>query len=172
MPPIGSPGRGTHRDALHINDAVWVVQKNDQRTGTETLGRIRRLLTNSNYHPRGIKVMLMEGGIVGRVTRIVSDEEASSTAIKTETQTPTMSTNATATSASKATVGPTTARTDGTHETNTSDRGKYTNTPSVSTTKGTYKNKEREERAQPPTKTPPKTQEGFRKLNSREWLIG
>ena len=94
IPPPGSPGRGRYRTALlelvrggsddgenknaSLND-VWVVQKADQRSGKKTRGKIQRLLTKSPFHPRGIKVMLT-GGIVGRVSRIVSDET-----IETET---------------------------------------------------------------------------------------
>mmetsp|Transcript_24612 Transcript_24612/g.38789 ORF Transcript_24612/g.38789 Transcript_24612/m.38789 type:complete len:219 (+) Transcript_24612:345-1001(+) len=74
MPPPGQPGRGCHRDAIHPgSSSVYVVKKEDQRSGRETSGVVMRLLTNSSYHPRGIKVML-EGGVVGRVTRFIGDE--------------------------------------------------------------------------------------------------
>jgi len=49
---------------------VYVVKKEDQRTDKETKGTVSRLLTNSSYHPRGIKVMLTSGE-VGRVVRFV-----------------------------------------------------------------------------------------------------
>lgn len=55
---------------LHVGQEVKVVQKQDQRNGTLTQGRISRFLTNSPQHPHGIKVML-EDGIVGRVKEIV-----------------------------------------------------------------------------------------------------
>lgn len=55
---------------LHVGQEVKVVQKQDQRNGTLTHGRISRFLTNSPQHPHGIKVML-EDGIVGRVKEIV-----------------------------------------------------------------------------------------------------
>ncbi|CAN0548045.1 unnamed protein product, partial [Ectocarpus sp. 12 AP-2014] len=49
--------------------SVEVVQKQHQRTGKLTLGTVSRLLTNSGFHPRGIKVMLA-GGVVGRVQNV------------------------------------------------------------------------------------------------------
>lgn len=55
---------------LHVGQEVKVVQKQDQRNGMLTQGRISRFLTNSPQHPHGIKVML-EDGIVGRVKEIV-----------------------------------------------------------------------------------------------------
>lgn len=60
---------GTVRSNVKIGASVMVVQKQDQRTGKLTEGKVMRLLTNSPNHPRGIKVML-EGGIVGRVQKI------------------------------------------------------------------------------------------------------
>lgn len=72
MPPPGQPGRECHRDAVAPGTNVFVVKKEDQRSGRETAGTVSRLLTNSAYHPRGIKVMLADG-IVGRVTRFDGD---------------------------------------------------------------------------------------------------
>lgn len=63
---------GTVRDNLKIGDLVKVVQKHDQKTGNLTEGIIKKILTNSSNHPRGIKVML-EGGVVGRVKEILKD---------------------------------------------------------------------------------------------------
>lgn len=60
---------GTIRSDIKIGDKVMVVQKQDQRTGKLTEGVVMRILTKSQNHPRGIKVML-EGGIVGRVQEI------------------------------------------------------------------------------------------------------
>ncbi len=60
---------GTVRSDIKIGARVMVVQKQDQRTGKLTEGVVARILTNSQKHPRGIKVML-EGGIVGRVQHI------------------------------------------------------------------------------------------------------
>lgn len=61
---------GTIRNSIKIGTKVMVVQKQDQRTGKLTEGTVQRILTNSQNHPRGIKVML-EGGIVGRVQKIL-----------------------------------------------------------------------------------------------------
>ena len=61
---------GTVRSNIKIGTKVQIVQKQDQRTGKLTEGVVMKILTNSSNHPRGIKVML-EGGIVGRVQRII-----------------------------------------------------------------------------------------------------
>lgn len=49
---------------------VKVILKKDQRTGIRTAGVVKKLLTSSKYHPRGIKVML-EDGQVGRVIEFI-----------------------------------------------------------------------------------------------------
>ncbi|NLZ83133.1 MAG: YwbE family protein [Clostridiales bacterium] len=61
---------GTVRKNIKIGAKVMVVQKQDQRTGKLTEGTVQRILTNSQQHPRGIKVML-DGGIVGRVQSVI-----------------------------------------------------------------------------------------------------
>jgi len=63
--------RGQTRNNISIGSTVDVVLKKDQRTDTLTRGVVKRLLTNSAVHPRGIKVML-EDGQVGRVQVIIS----------------------------------------------------------------------------------------------------
>jgi uncharacterized repeat protein (TIGR03833 family) len=60
---------GTNRANIKIGSKVLVVQKQDQPTGKLTEGIVKRILTNSSNHHRGIKVML-EDGIVGRVQEI------------------------------------------------------------------------------------------------------
>ncbi|PRR80678.1 hypothetical protein CLLI_02510 [Clostridium liquoris] len=60
---------GTIRKNIKVGTKVLVVQKQDQRSGKLTEGVVQKLLTKSEVHPRGIKVML-EGGIVGRVKEI------------------------------------------------------------------------------------------------------
>ncbi|WP_050614377.1 YwbE family protein [Bacillus testis] len=60
----------TKRSNLAPGMEVDIVLKKDQRTGTLTRGTIKRLLTNSAVHPRGIKVELTDGQ-VGRVQHIV-----------------------------------------------------------------------------------------------------
>ncbi|MBM7836243.1 YwbE family protein [Clostridium sardiniense] len=62
---------GTNRKDIKIGLGVLVVKKEDQRTGKLTKGIVKRILTNSAIHHRGIKVML-EDGTVGRVQEIPS----------------------------------------------------------------------------------------------------
>ena len=52
---------------------VAIVLKQDQRTGKQTVGAVKDLLTNSACHPHGIKVRLTSGE-VGRVQEILGDE--------------------------------------------------------------------------------------------------
>lgn len=63
--------RGQIRNNITIGTTVDVVLKKDQRTNKLTRGIVKRLLTNSAVHPRGIKVML-EDNQVGRVQAIIS----------------------------------------------------------------------------------------------------
>lgn len=63
---------GTLRRDVKVGQEVEIVKKNDQRTGTLTLGVIKRLLTNAANHPHGIKVEL-ESGEVGRVKNIMEE---------------------------------------------------------------------------------------------------
>ncbi len=49
---------------------VDVILKKDQRTGKKTRGKVKELLTNSSFHPHGIKVRL-EDGQVGRVAEVI-----------------------------------------------------------------------------------------------------
>lgn len=60
---------GTKRSDITIGAKVFVVQKQDQRTGKLTEGVVKRILTNSPQHPHGIKVML-DSRIVGRVKKV------------------------------------------------------------------------------------------------------
>lgn len=68
---IPNVNSGQIRNNIPIGTTVDVVLKKDQRTNILTRGVVKRLLTNSAVHPRGIKVML-EDGQVGRVQVIVS----------------------------------------------------------------------------------------------------
>lgn len=65
-----------HTIRNNLKKGMWVdiVLKKDQKTGILTRGQVQRLLTNSQEHHRGIKVMLIDGQ-VGRVQRILSKEE-------------------------------------------------------------------------------------------------
>jgi uncharacterized repeat protein (TIGR03833 family) len=58
------------RDKISIGAVVQIVQKQDQRTGNLTEGKVKRILTSSQFHPHGIKVEL-ESGKIGRVQKIV-----------------------------------------------------------------------------------------------------
>lgn len=48
---------------------VYVVRKQDQRSGQLTTGVVQAILTRSAFHPHGIKVRLADGQ-VGRVRQI------------------------------------------------------------------------------------------------------
>jgi len=61
---------GQNRENVKIGSRVEVVLKEDQKTGTLTYGIVAEILTNSSFHPRGIKVRL-EDGQVGRVQKII-----------------------------------------------------------------------------------------------------
>lgn len=62
---------GQQRSDIKIGAEVDVILKKDQSTGKLTRGHVKRILTNSNSHPHGIKVMLSEGDLVGRVQKII-----------------------------------------------------------------------------------------------------
>jgi uncharacterized repeat protein (TIGR03833 family) len=64
---------GKNRDDIRPGVRVAVVLKQDQRTGKRTVGIVKDLLTNSKFHPHGIKVRLADGQ-VGRVQEILADE--------------------------------------------------------------------------------------------------
>lgn len=65
---------GKQRAAIKIGSEVEIVQKHHQRSGELTEGIVQRILTNSNMHPHGIKVLL-ETGEVGRVKWIISSSK-------------------------------------------------------------------------------------------------
>lgn len=62
---------GKIRNDIRIGALVDVVLKKDQPTGKLTRGHVKRILTNSPTHPHGIKVMLEEDNMVGRVQAII-----------------------------------------------------------------------------------------------------
>lgn len=66
---------GTQRNNINVGDEVDIVQKKDQVSGTLTRGHVKKILTNSKHHPHGIKVMLAEGDIVGRVKKAVGENQ-------------------------------------------------------------------------------------------------
>jgi uncharacterized repeat protein (TIGR03833 family) len=55
---------------IKVGSIVRIVQKQDQRSGKLTEGVVAKILTKSNTHPHGIKVML-ESNVVGRVKEIL-----------------------------------------------------------------------------------------------------
>ena len=61
---------GQNRSDINIGAKVKIVLKADQATGKLTEGTVERLLTNSSFHPHGIKVKLTDGQ-VGRVQEII-----------------------------------------------------------------------------------------------------
>lgn len=63
---------GRNRKDIQIGAEVEIVLKKDQRTGDLTDGIVKKILTNSQNHPHGIKVML-ETGEVGRVKNILEE---------------------------------------------------------------------------------------------------
>ena len=62
----------TNRSSIKIGLYVAVVLKKDQSTGTLTEGEVKAILTNSSFHPHGIKVKLSDGQ-VGRVQEILEN---------------------------------------------------------------------------------------------------
>jgi len=61
---------GQQRKDIHPGLKVNIVLKQDQRSGKLTQGVVKDILTNSSFHPHGIKVRL-EDGQVGRVQEII-----------------------------------------------------------------------------------------------------
>lgn len=64
---------GRNRADVEIGAEVNIVLKKDQRSGELTEGVVARILTNSSFHPHGIKVRL-DDGQVGRVKEILEDD--------------------------------------------------------------------------------------------------
>ncbi len=65
---------GQNRNQIKPGVRVSIVQKQDQRSGKQTEGIVKDILTRSAAHPHGIKVRL-ESGIVGRVKEILRGED-------------------------------------------------------------------------------------------------
>jgi uncharacterized repeat protein (TIGR03833 family) len=62
---LNIPARTVIRPGLQVR----IIRKNDQRSGSLTEGTVDEILTNSAFHPHGIKVRLTDG-TVGRVQEI------------------------------------------------------------------------------------------------------
>jgi len=63
----------TDRKKIKIGMYVAVILKKDQITGELTEGEVKAILTNSSFHPYGIKVKLTDGQ-VGRVQEILEED--------------------------------------------------------------------------------------------------
>lgn len=61
---------GQNRKDIYSGLSVSIVLKEHQRTGEQTEGVVQDILTNSAFHPHGIKVRL-QSGLVGRVQKIL-----------------------------------------------------------------------------------------------------
>ena len=61
---------GQHRKNIQPGVEVTIVLKQHQRSGELTYGVVKDILTNSRFHPHGIKVRL-EDGNVGRVKELM-----------------------------------------------------------------------------------------------------
>ena len=57
---------GQTRKDIRPGCEVYIVLKQDQRTGKRTRGIVKEILTKSPHHPHGIKVRFVDGQ-VGRV---------------------------------------------------------------------------------------------------------
>ena len=64
---------GKQRSEIRPGIRVAIVLNQDQRTGKQTVGIVKDLLTNSGFHPHGIKVRLTDGQI-GRVKAVLAEE--------------------------------------------------------------------------------------------------
>ena len=61
---------GRYRVNILPGKEVLIVLKKDQPTGRLTRGLVQDILTNSAFHPHGIKVRLRDGQ-VGRVRQVL-----------------------------------------------------------------------------------------------------
>ncbi|WP_349409403.1 YwbE family protein [Pseudalkalibacillus sp. SCS-8] len=67
---------GQNRKDIRSGLEVEIVLKKDQRSGKRTRGVVKDILTNSSFHPHGIKVRLQDGQ-VGRVQEIITSNKES-----------------------------------------------------------------------------------------------
>ena len=65
---------GQNRSDIKAGLEVGIVLKADQRSGRITEGIVQDILTNSMFHPHGIKVRLTSGE-VGRVQYVKNIEQ-------------------------------------------------------------------------------------------------
>jgi uncharacterized repeat protein (TIGR03833 family) len=69
---------GQQRGSIRIGLTVDIIRKEDQRSNKKTRGIVQEILTSSLSHPHGFKVRL-KGGLVGRVTEIIGDDDSGDT---------------------------------------------------------------------------------------------
>ncbi|MEK6323764.1 MAG: YwbE family protein [Acidobacteriota bacterium] len=60
---------GQYRQKVRAGVEVDIILKKDQASGKLTRGIVKEILTNSSFHPHGIKVRLVSGD-VGRVQEV------------------------------------------------------------------------------------------------------
>ena len=63
---------GQNRIDIKAGMTVDIVLKKDQQSCNLTRGKVADILTNSSFHPHGIKVRL-EDGHVGRVKAVIEN---------------------------------------------------------------------------------------------------
>jgi uncharacterized repeat protein (TIGR03833 family) len=68
---------GQHRQNVHAGVEVDIILKKDQASAKLTRGIVKDLLTNSSFHPHGIKVRLVSGD-VGRVQEVIEPADKAS----------------------------------------------------------------------------------------------
>ena len=68
---------GRNRSSVRIGSTVDIILKPDQRSGKVTRGVVAEILTNTSFHPHGIKVRLRDGK-VGRVVAVLGKGEGQS----------------------------------------------------------------------------------------------
>jgi len=61
---------GQYRKSVRAGVEVDIIMKKDQDSAKLTRGIVKEILTNSSFHPHGIKVRLVSGE-VGRVREVL-----------------------------------------------------------------------------------------------------
>ena len=72
--PMTSQNDAKQRSAILPGMSVDIVTKAGQRNGKVVRGIVQEVLTNTSFHPHGIKVRLTDGR-VGRVQMIINRSE-------------------------------------------------------------------------------------------------
>ncbi|MGO9017486.1 MAG: YwbE family protein [Syntrophobacteraceae bacterium] len=66
---------GRQRSSIRPGKRVEIILKKDQRTGKRTVGVVQDILTSSSFHPRGIKVRLVDGQVGRRRSSRMSNRD-------------------------------------------------------------------------------------------------